>query len=328
MKAVLVREFGAIGSAKIEVVPNPVPKSNEVLVEIALAPANFVDTLVLEGKYQFLPERPFVPGKGPVGTISQVGDAVSGFKVGDRVLAMAEQGGYAQAVRVDHEQCYRLPDTMSFEAAACLSLAYDTAWFALMERGRLQAGETVLVLGATGAVGNAAVQLARAKGAKVIAAVSSLPKAQQCIDSGAHHVIDLSGSDLRDRLRNEVQALTDGKGADIVIDPLGGDIFDAAIRAVAWRGRYVVIGFAAGKIPIVKINYVLLKNIEISGLQISDYRKRTPQLARACFEDIFDLHTRGKIKPGPIARFALEDYASALNGLLNRTVLGRAVLKP
>jgi NADPH2:quinone reductase len=328
MRAVLVREFGKIGSAKIAVVPHPVPKSNEVLVEIALAPVNFVDTLVLEGKYQFLPERPFVPGKGPVGTISRVGDAVSQFKVGDRVLAMAEQGGYAQAVCVDHQQCYRLPDAMSFEDAACMSLAYDTAWFALLERGRLQAGEAVLVLGATGAVGSAAVQLARANGATVIATVSSAAKAQQCIDSGAHHIIDLSGSDLRDRLRSDVKALTNGNGADIIIDPLGGDIFDAAIRAVAWRGRYVVIGFAAGKIPTVKVNYVLLKNMEISGLQVSDYRKRTPQLVRTCFEDIFDLYTRGLINPGPVARFALEDYPSALNGLLNRTLAGRAVLTP
>lgn len=328
MKAVVVREFGPIGSSKVEDIPLPSPKPHEVLIETAVAPVNFVDTLVFEGKYQFLPPRPFVPGKGPVGTVSKIGDAVTNFKVGDPVLAMVEQGGYAEAVCADQEQCYLLPETMSFDDAACISLAYDTAWLALIERGRLQSGENVLVLGATGAVGNAAIQLARAKGAKVIAAVSSSNKAQLCIASGADHVVDLSGPSLRDRLQKEIHALTEGNGADVVIDPLGGEIFEAAIRAVAWRGRFVVIGFAAGHIPTLKTNYVLLKNMEVTGLQVSDYRKRAPQLVRACFADIFKLYTQGKIKPGAVTRFALNDYASALNGLINRTVRGRAVLTP
>jgi NADPH:quinone reductase len=328
MRAVVVREFGPIGSSKLEDIPLPSPKPHEVLIETELAPVNFVDTLVFEGKYQFLPDRPFVPGKGPVGTVAKVGHSVIRVQVGDRVLAMAEQGGYAEAICADQEQCFVLPKPMSFEDAACISLAYDTAWFALMERGRLQSGENVLVLGATGAVGNAAIQLAGAKGAKVIAAVSSPNKAHLCIASGANHVIHLSGPDLRDRLRKEVYALTEGNGADVVIDPLGGDVFDAAIRAVAWRGRFVVVGFAAGRIPTLKTNYVMLKNMEVTGLQVSDYRKRAPELARACFADIFGLYLQGKIKPGQVSRFALADYASALNGLLNRTVSGRAVLAP
>jgi NADPH:quinone reductase len=328
MRAVVVREFGPIGSSKVEDIPLPSLEPREVLIETELAPVNFVDTLVFEGKYQFLPDRPFVPGKGPVGTVSKVGHAVIRLRVGDRVLAMAEQGGYAEAVSADQEQCFVLPETMSFEHAACISLAYDTAWFALMERGRLQSGENVLVLGATGAVGTAAIQLARAKGAKVIAAVASPDKADVCFASGANHVIHLAGPDLRDRLRQEVHALTEGNGADVVIDPLGGDFFDAAIRTVAWRGRFVVIGFAAGRIPTLKTNYVLLKNMEVTGLQVSDYRKRAPQLVRACFADIFGLYLEGKIKLGQVSRFALADYASALNALLNRSVSGRAVLTP
>jgi NADPH2:quinone reductase len=217
---------------------------------------------------------------------------------------------------------------MSFEDAACLSLAYDTAWFALFERARFKSGDNVLVLGATGAVGRAAVQLARAKGANVIAGVSSLERGRSMLGNEAQHYVELSGPDLKENLRKQVFDLTGGKGADIVIDPLGGDIFDAAIRCVAWRGRFVIIGFAAGKIPSLKMNYVLLKNIEVSGLQISDYRKRTPELLRECFNDVFDLYEQGKIMTGKVFRFSLDDYSSALRGILDRSLKGRAVLVP
>jgi NADPH:quinone reductase len=328
MKAVVVREFGPIGHARVEEVGIPVPAAHEVLIEIAYAPANLVDTLVLKGEYQFLPARPFTPGKGPVGTVKSVGRDVTRFRPGDRVLAMAEQGGYAQFVCADQEQCYGLPEAMTFEAAAAISLAYDTAWFALVDRARMVKGERVLVLGATGAVGSAAVQLARAKGAYVIGGVSSPEKAELALQSGCDATIDLSRENLRDSLREQVHALTDGKGADIVIDPLGGDFFDAALRAVAWRGRLVVIGFAAGRIPTLKANYVLLKNIEVSGLQVSDYRKRMPDLMRACFEDIFDLYLRGALTLSDLSIFELDDYAQALTDLQGRRIAGRAVLKP
>lgn len=328
MKAVMVREFGPIGSTSVEEVAMPSPHEGELLIDVAFAPVNFVDTLVLQGTYQFLPPLPFTPGKGPVGTVRAVGAGVEGFNPGDRVLAMAEQGGYAQAACVRADQCYRLPDTLSFEDAASMSLAYDTAWFALVERARIRPGERVLVLGATGAVGHAAIQLAKAKGATVLAAVSSPKKAASVIEAGADHVVDLSQPDLRDSLRRQVHEALDGQGVDIVIDPVGGDIFAAAIRALAWRGRLVVVGFAAGDIPVLKVNYVLLKNIEVSGLQISDYRKRMPEMVRDCFEDMFRLHAEGKLKPSPIAAFALEDHVAALKGLLDRSVSGRIVLKP
>ena len=217
---------------------------------------------------------------------------------------------------------------MSFEAASSISLAYDTAWFALTDRARLSVGETVLVLGASGAVGNAAIQIAKALGAHVIAGVSSSAKADLALKAGTDVTVDLDSGDLHESLREQVRMATDGQGADIIIDSVGGDVFDAAIRAIAWRGRIVVIGFAAGRIPTIKANYVLLKNIEVSGLQVSDYRKRLPDQVRNAFEQIFELYTQGKIQRRPIVSYALEDYASALDDLLSRRVAGRAVLIP
>ena len=217
---------------------------------------------------------------------------------------MAETGGYAEAVAVAADQCYPLPARMSFVEAASLSLVYDTAWLALRERARLAAGESVLVLGASGGVGRAAVQLAHAMGARVLAGVTRPERAAAALAAGADAVIDLSREDLRNSLREQVYAATGGEGADIILDPLGGAVFAAAIRALAWGGRLVVIGFAAGgAIPTLKTNYLLLKNIEISGLQISDYRKRRPAQMAACFAEIFALYDAGKIKPAAATVF-------------------------
>ena len=328
MKAVVVHEFGPLGTAAIEDVPTPTPDIGEVLVEVAAVAANFVDTLVMEGKYQFLPDRPFSPGKLPAGTVRAVGSGVESFKPGDRVLTMAEHGGYAEFVCAAQSQCWRLPDEMSFDDAAAIALAYDTAWVALMDRARLKACDTVLVLGATGAVGLATIQLAKAKGARVLAGVSSSQKAALVREAGADDIIDLSVTNLRDRLREQVYALTGGNGADVVIDPLGGDFFDAAIRAVAWHGRLVVVGFAAARIADLKTNYLLLKNIEVSGIQVSDYRKRMPELMRTCFEEIFELYRAGQIKPAPVTAYPLAAYARALEDLQNRRIAGRAILHP
>lgn len=328
MRAVLVREFGPLDAAKVEAVPDPVAGPGEVIVQVKAAPVNFVDTVVIAGKYQFKPPLPFIPGKGPAGIVAALGEGVTDLRVGDRVLAMAETGGYAERVAIAAGQCYRLPDAMNFNAAATVSLAFDTAWFGLRERGRLQAGETVLVLGASGAVGLAGVQLAKALGARVLAAVSSPGKGEAALAMGADALIDLSQPDLRESLRQQVNDANDGRGADVVLDMLGGDIFDAALRALAWCGRLVVIGFAAGRIPEVKANYLLVKNIEVSGLQISDYRKRMPGLVRQCFEEVFALFEAGKIKAGEIDAFPLDRYGEALQGLVRRSLKGRAVLIP
>jgi NADPH2:quinone reductase len=326
MRAVIVHEFGPPDAARLGEMPKPVPRGAEVLVEIHATAANYVDLLVIGGKYQFLPECPFIPGKGPAGVVAAIGPGVTSLKVGDRVLAMAEQGGYAEYVAVPEGQCYRLPDTMSFVEAAATALVYDTAWFALRERARCGVGETVLVLGATGGVGLASVQLAKALGAKVLAGVASPDKAAIVTEAGADAIIDLSRLDLHDSLRAQVYAVTDGRGADIILDPVGGDIFDAAIRALAWRGRLVVIGFAAGRIPTIKANYLLLKNIEVSGLQISDYRKRMPEQVAACFAEVFSLYESGKLKRLPAKVYPIEQFAVALREIAERKARGRVVL--
>jgi NADPH:quinone reductase len=328
MRAIVIGEFGGPEQLRIGEVATPPVGAGEVLVEVYVAPVNYVDLLVVGGSYQSLPARPFIPGKGPAGVVRACGPGVSLPKVGDRVLAMAEQGGYSEAVAVPADQCYRLPACMSFNTAASLSLVYDTAWFALQERGRLQPGETVLVLGASGGVGQAAIQLAHAMGARVLAAIGRPERAMTVKAAGADAVIDLSRANLQDALREQVHAATGGRGADIILDPLGGEVFSAALRALAWCGRLVVIGFAAGTIPSLRTNYLLLKNIEISGLQISDYRRHRPALVAAAFDEIFDLFKQHKIRPAATTEFRLERAGEALSAVRDRRINGRAVLRP
>ena len=327
MRAIILDKFGAPERLRVGDVAEPVPTADEVLVTVHAAPVNYVDLLVIGGTYQFLPPLPFIPGKGPAGVVAALGRNVTSLRVGDRVLAMAEQGGYAEAVTVVANQCYRLPPSMSFTEAASLSLVYDTAWFALRERARLESGETVLVLGASGGVGQAAIQLAHEMGAQVLAGILRPERAAAVRAAGADAVIDLSAAHLRDSLRTQVFAVTEGRGADIILDPLGGTIFEAAVRALAWRGRLVVIGFAAGAIPTIRTNYLLLKNIEISGLQISDYRKRRPAQVAACFAEIFGLYEQGKVKPATATAFPLVRAGEALAALRERRVNARAVLR-
>ena len=327
MRAIVVDEFGGPEQLGIAEIAEPVPGPGEVLVAVHAVPVNYVDLLVVSGTYQFLPARPFIPGKGPAGVVVACGPGVAALQVGDRVLAMAEQGGYAEAVAASAEQCYRLPAGMSFAEAASLSLVYDTAWFALRERGRLRVGETVLVLGASGGVGYAAIQLARAMGARVLAGIARVERAAAARAAGAEAVIDLSRANLHDSLREQVYAATDGSGADLILDPLGGEVFSAALRALAWCGRLVVIGFAAGTIPTIRTNYLLLKNIEVSGLQVSDYRKRRPEHVAAAFNEIFSLFEQQKIRPAPVTEFALEQAGAALAALRDRQISGRGVLR-
>lgn len=329
MNAAIVRQFGT-PSAVTEVarLPRPVPGKGEVLLQVQAVSLNYVDLVVIAGRYQFKPSLPFTPGKGPAGVVVAVGEGVATPKVGARVLAMAEIGSYAEYVTAPANQCYALPDSMPFADAAAMALAYDTAWFALHERGRVKAGETVLVLGASGAVGHAAVMLAKAAGARVLAGITNPAKAPMLVDAGADAIIDLAAPDLREALREQVRAATGGGAVDVVIDMLGDVYFEAALRALAWRGRLVVVGFAGGRIPEVKANYLLVKNIEVSGLQISDYRKRMPAEVAACFATIFALHAAGKVRPMPITTLPLADVAQALAWLAGRQVAGRLVLLP
>ena len=327
MRAVIVDEPGDFSATRLGTMPGPLPGPDEVIVDIRATAVNYVDLLVIAGKYQFRPACPFIPGKAPAGVVAATGDRVDRFKAGDRVLAMAEQGGYAEQVKVPADQCYSLPDCMSYADAAAMALVYDTAWVALQDRVRIREGEVALILGASGGVGYAALQLAQSMGARTLAGIARPEKSGFVVEGGAGAVIDLSVPDLRENLRQQVYEVNRGRGVDVILDPLGGDIFDAAIRALAWRGRMVVIGFAAGRIPVIKTNYLLLKNIEVSGLQVSDYRKQTPDIMRECFTDIFSLYEAGKIKPAPITRVPLADYQSALTQVRDRTTQGRLVLE-
>lgn len=327
MRAILVNEFGPPEALRVRETAAPLAGPGEVIVTIHAAPVNYVDLLVIGGAYQFLPPFPFVPGKSPAGVVSALGSGVTTLRLGDRVVATAEAGGYAEAVAVAADQCHRLPPQMPFAEAASLALVYDTSWVALRRRARLASGETVLVLGASGGVGHAAMQLARAMGARVMAGVSRPERAALALASGADAIIDLSRPNLRDSLRDQVFALTDGRGADVIIDPLGGEVFAAALRALAWCGRLVVIGFAAGGIPILKTNYLLLKNIEVSGLQVSDYRKRRPTELATAYAEIFGFYQLGAVKPGAATELPLERAGEALAAVRDRHIAGRAVLR-
>lgn len=327
MRAVVVDEFGPFDQAVIREVADPEPRPPDLLVEIHATAANFVDLLLIGGKHQSRPGLPFIPGKGPAGIVRAVGSEVTGFAVGDRVLAMCEPGGgFAELIAVPATQCHKMPDALPFADAASMALVYDTAWFSLVERGRFQPGESVLVLGASGGVGLAAIQLVKALGGRALAGVSTPEKSDLATAAGADAIVDLGRADLHDSLREQVFAATDGHGADIIIDPLGDAISEAAIRALAWCGRLVTIGFAAGRIPAVRFNYLLVKNIEVSGLQIGDYRKRRPDLTAKCFNELFALYEAGKIRPLPTTVLPVEKFAEALAAIRDRTARGRIVL--
>ncbi|HEY2554621.1 MAG TPA: NADPH:quinone oxidoreductase family protein, partial [Candidatus Cybelea sp.] len=328
MKAVVVRTFGPVEALEVGELPEPAAGPGEVVVDVRATAVNFVDLLVVGGKYQFLPELPFAPGKLPSGVVTACGTGVTSLQSGDRVLTLAEHGGYAEKVAVAASSCIRIPDSMSFVDAAAISLSYDTSWFALKDRARYEGGESVLVLGASGAVGLASVQLAKAFGAFVMGAIANPAHAGLVKDAGADAIVDLSCDNLRDGLRDQVRDVTSGKGADIGLDMLGAPYFEAALRALAWRGRLVVIGFAAGEIPVVRANYLLVKNIEVSGLQVSDYRKRLPAMTTACFDELFALYAAGKISAPPHRAYPLAGFAQALRDLQDRGIRDRIILTP
>jgi NADPH2:quinone reductase len=328
MRAVLVREFGGIEAASLAEIPEPATGPGELSIAIHASPVNYADLLVIAGRYQSRPQLPFTPGKSAAGVVTAVGAAVTRFRAGDRVLAWVEEGGYAETVAAPERVCYRLPAAMPFVDAAALGLDYATAWFALRDRARFRPSETVLVLGASGGVGFAAAQLAKALGARVLAGIATPDKTDLASLAGADEVIELWRPDLRDSLRAQVRDATGGRGADIILDPVGGEVFDAALRALAWRGRMVVIGFAGGQIPMVKANYLLVKNIEVSGLQVSDYKSKAPDDPARCFAELFALYEAGRLAPFVMATYPLEHFAEGLRQVRDRTVRRKIVLTP
>jgi len=327
MKAIVVREFGPPQNIQAEDFPAPRPTDDQVLVDVHAAGVNFPDMLVMSGKYQVLPPRPFVPGKECAGIAAAVGKAVTTCKPGDRVLAWMEYGAFGAQAVAPQNNCFVMPGGMSFEEGAGFGVVYQTAHYALVKRAQMRAGEVVLVTGATGGVGLAAVQLAKAFGAVVVAAVSTPDKADIARRCGADHVVDTSAANLRDSLRDQLRQATGGRMADVVIEQVGGDVFDASLRALAWSGRLVVVGFAGGRIPEVKANYLLVKNIAVLGLQISDYRDHHPAEMRQVMAALFELYREGKVKPLVSEVYPLADFARAFEAITSRKAIGKLALR-
>lgn len=327
MKAVIVEAFGPVENAQVRTVDDPLPGKGEVCIAVKAAETNFPDILVIEGRYQVKPPLPFSPGKAAAGVVESVGEGVSRFSPGDRVAVEVEYGAYAEKMIAPAASCFLIPDGIGFEDAAALSLTYQTSHFALVERCQLKEGETVLVLGASGGIGFAAVQLARALGAgTVIAGTRGVAGIAALESAGADHFIDLSMDNLRDGLRDRVREITAGHGVDVVIDPVGGEANAAALRAMAWRARMVIIGFASATIPTIKANYLLVKNISVSGLQWSDYRDRTPDWVANVQAQLFDLFLQGKVKPFISQQLALAEFGQALAALREGKARGKIIL--
>jgi NADPH2:quinone reductase len=327
MRAVVIKDISNRDSVGIDIVADPRPRDDEVVVDVKACGINFTDLLSLDGKYQNNPPPPFTPGKDAAGVISAVGAKVKGLKIGDRVLAHVNHGAMAEKVACPSALACPIPKDVAFDAAAAMGLAYLTAWFALKVRGGLEPGEIVLIDGASGGVGLAAVGLAKALGAgKVLAGLTSPAKADAVKAAGADATIDLSADNLKDSLRDQVAAATGGKSADLVVDMVGGAVFDSALRAIGDAGRIVVVGFASGAIPAVRTNYLLLKNISVVGMTVSAYMKaRSPAIAEAQAA-MFDLLRAGKIDPHIMKKYRFEDFMAGIEMLENRSIVGKSVL--
>ena len=326
MKALMVKEHGPIEALVLENAAElSQPAAGEVLIDVHAASVNFPDLMVIGGTYQHLPPRPFVPGKDLAGVIVATGPGVTSCKAGDRIMAQVEHGAWAEQCVAPAVNCHVMPDGMSYAEGAAMGLVYLTSYFALVERARCQPGEVVLVNGAGGGVGLAAVQIAKALGATVVASVSSDEKAVLAKAGGADHVVRTDVPDLRDSFRNQIFKAVGKRGVDVIIDPVGGNVFDASLRAIAWCGRLVVVGFAEGRIPEIKAGYVLVKNISIVGLQISDYRDREPEKVRAAQARMFEWFDAGKLKPHVMKSYPAQDYIEALAAVRDRKVAGKVV---
>lgn len=326
MRAAILKQYGGLENLVIENIQTPPLNADQVLVDVHACGINFPDLLVISGEYQFLAPLPFCPGKDAAGVVSAVGKNVTSLKSGDRVLVLLERGAYAEQVVADEKNCFVIPNNMTFIQAASMGLVYQTAHFALVERGMFRPSEVVMINGAAGGVGLAAIQIAKGLGARVLAGVRNQDEASVAKQNGADDIIDLNVPDLLNSLREQARDLTGGHGVDVILDPIGGDVFRASLRALAWKGRMVVIGFAGGEIPEVKTNYLLLKNISLSGLQWSDYRDREPERVRWVQQELFELFVEGKIQPHIMAKYPFENIIDALKLLKEERVQGKLVL--
>ena len=322
MKALLCKQHGLPDTLVHEDTPDPVPGPGEVLIDVKAAGVNFPDVLIIQNKYQFKPALPFAPGAELAGVVSAVGPGVTTAKVGDRVIGSCGHGAFAEKAVVQAARTIPLPEGVDFDVGAAFVLTYGTSWHALKDRALLQAGETLLVLGAAGGVGVAAIEIGKALGARVIAAASTAEKLAVCREHGADETINYATEDLRERLK----ALTGGKGPDVIYDPVGGQYAEPAFRSIAWRGRYLVVGFANGEIPKLPLNLALLKGASIVGIFWGGYIEREPKHFAADLRELFGLVKQGKLKPHISARFPLARGVDALNHLMNRQATGKVVI--
>jgi len=323
MKAVLCKSYGPPETLVIEDVESPVPGPDEVVIAVKAAALNFFDTLIIENKYQFKPQLPFSPSGEVAGVVKSVGANVTGFVPGERVMAYIGWNGAREEVAVHQSRVVRIPEAVDFETASGLSVTYGTTLHALKDRADLKPGETLAVLGAAGGTGQAAIELGKQFGARVIACASSDDKLEFCRQLGADEVINYEQDSLKDKLKE----LTGGKGADVVYDPVGGTLSEQALRSTAWYGRFLVIGFAGGEIPKIPLNLVLLKSCDIVGVFWGAYLEREPERNRANMEMLLDWCAQGKVRPRIDRVFPLDQATDALNVLARRQAKGKIILK-
>jgi NADPH:quinone reductase len=324
MKAILCTHFGGPADLEYSDLPDPAPTSGEVIVAVKAAALNFFDTLIIAGKYQVKPPFPFSPASEFAGVVESVDDGVTGLKAGDRVLGYGGFGAAREKVAISATRVVKIPDELDFDRAAGLTVIYGTTLHALKDRAHLKSGETLAVLGASGGTGLAAIELGKLMGARVIACASSDDKLAFCKERGADDVINYATDDLKDALRRA----TAGKGADVIYDPVGGSYAEAALRSIAWQGRFLVIGFAAGEIPKIPLNLALLKGCDIVGVFWGAFIERDPKGQQANMADLVRWAAEGKLSAHVHAVYPLEKTAEALTAIADRKVMGKVILRP
>lgn len=322
MKAIVCHSFGPSSKLKYEEVTDPVPGEKEILIDVHACSVNFPDTLIIQGLYQFKPDLPFSPGSDIAGTVAAVGEGVKGFKPGDEVVGFAAHGGFAEKAVVKSNACFPKPPGMDMVQAAAFLMAYGTSYHALKDRAQLKEGDTLLVLGAAGGVGLTAVELGKQMGAKVIAAASTAEKLAVCQSYGADELINYTEVDLK----GTVKELTQGKGVDVVYDPVGGAFSEPALRAMAWNGRYLVVGFAAGDIPKIPLNLPLLKGCQIVGVFWGSFAQQFPGENLQNTMQLIQWFAGGKLRPKIHDTYPLPNAAQALEDIQARRVKGKAVI--
>lgn len=323
MRAIVCHELTGPAGLRLEEIDVPRPGPGQVRLRVRACGVNFADSLIIRGQYQRQPAVPFTPGFEIAGEVLETGAGVDGLSVGERVIALTSHGGYAEQAVADAGRCVRMPDSMPWQHGAAFPVVYGTSHVALAQRARLRVGETLVVHGASGGVGLTAVEIGKSLGATVIATASRVDKLQVARERGADHLIDLSQEDPRTRIKD----LTGGRGADVVYDPVGGELFTASLRSMAFEGRLLVIGFASGQVPPIPANHLLVKNVDVIGLNWPAYAEQRPQAMRESFETLLRCYLAGTIKPQVSACFSLDQAVAALELLLSRKSTGKIVIR-